>query len=43
MITHLRYPKGYQFFDGNGAPLALGSLSYFAAGTTTPQDTYSDS
>jgi hypothetical protein len=43
MITRLRYPKGYQFFDGNGAPLALGSLSYFAAGTTTSLDTYSDS
>jgi hypothetical protein len=43
MITRLRYPKGYQFLDSNGAPLALGSLSYFAAGTTTPQDTYSDS
>src|SRR5215469_1737689 len=43
MITRLRYPKGYQFFDGNGAPLALGNLSYFAAGTTTPLDTYSDS
>jgi len=42
MITRLRYPKGYQFFDGNGAPLALGTLSYFAAGTTTSQDTYTD-
>jgi hypothetical protein len=42
MITRLRYPKGYQFFDSNGAPLALASLSYFAAGTTTLQDTYSD-
>jgi hypothetical protein len=43
MITRLRYPKGYQFFDANGAPLGLGALSYYAAGTTTPQDTYSDS
>ena len=43
MITRLRYPKGYQFFDANGAPLALGNLYYYAAGTTTPQDTYSDS
>jgi hypothetical protein len=43
MITRLRYPKGYQFFDDGGAPLALGSLSYFAAGTTNARDTYSDS
>jgi uncharacterized repeat protein (TIGR02059 family) len=43
MITRLRYPKGYQFFDANGAPLALGSIYYYAAGSTTPQDTYSDS
>jgi hypothetical protein len=43
MATQLRYPKGYQFFDGNGAPLALGNLYYYVAGTTTPQDTYSDS
>ena len=43
MITRLRYPKGYQFFDANGLPLALGNLYYYVAGTTTPQDTYSDS
>ncbi len=43
MITRLRYPKGYQFFDANGAPLALGNLYYYAAGTTTPLNTYSDS
>ena len=43
MITRLRYPKGYQFFDANGAPLAVGTLRYYVAGTTTPQDTYSDS
>ncbi|MGO9546461.1 MAG: beta strand repeat-containing protein, partial [Rhodomicrobium sp.] len=43
MITRLRYPKGYQFFDSNGAPLALGNLYYYAAGTTTSQNTYSDS
>ncbi|MGO8955336.1 MAG: beta strand repeat-containing protein [Rhodomicrobium sp.] len=43
MVTRLRYPKGYQFFDANGAPLALGNLNYYVAGTTTPQDTYSDS
>ena len=43
MITRLRYPKGYQFFDANGVPLALGTLGYYVAGTTTPQDTYADS
>ena len=43
MSTQLRYPKGYQFFDGNGNPLALGNLYYYIAGTTTPQNTYSDS
>ena len=43
MATRLRYPKGYQFFDGNGNPLALGVLYYYQAGTTTLQTTYSDS
>ena len=43
MYTRLRYPKGYQFFDANGRPLALGNLCYYIAGTTTLQDTYSDS
>ncbi|MBI4723861.1 MAG: hypothetical protein HY765_02285 [Rhodomicrobium sp.] len=43
MVTRIRYPKGYQFFDGNGAPLALGNLYYYVAGTTTLQDTYSGS
>ncbi len=43
MITRLRYPKGYQFFDGNGMPIALGQLFYYQAGTTSAQDTYSDS
>ncbi len=43
MDTRLRYPKGYQFFDNNGNPLALGNLYYYIAGTTTLQDTYSDS
>jgi hypothetical protein len=42
MTTVIRYPKGYQFFDANGDPLASGALSYFQAGTTTPADTYSD-
>ncbi len=43
MSTVLRYSKGYQFFDRNGAPLALGNLYYYVAGTTTLQNTYSDS
>jgi hypothetical protein len=43
MMTRLRYPKGYQFLDASGFPLALGLLHYYTAGTTTPQDTYSDS
>ena len=43
MSTRLRYPKGYQFFDANGNPLALGNLYYYIAGTTTLQNTYSDS
>ena len=43
MNTRLRYPKGYQFFNGNGNPLALGNLYYYVAGTTTPQNTYADS
>lgn len=43
MFTRLRYPKGYQFFDSNGNPLALGNVFYYIAGTTTLQNTYSDS
>lgn len=43
MSTCLRYPKGYQFFDANGHPLSQGNLYYYIAGTTTPQNTYSDS
>lgn len=31
-----------QFFDNNGDPLAEGTLTFYAAGTETPQDTYSD-
>jgi hypothetical protein len=42
MMTRLRYPKGFQFFDDNGQPLALGRLVYYKAGTTAVQDTYSD-
>lgn len=33
---------GWQFFDNNGVPLAGGKLYTYAAGTTTPQTTYSD-
>jgi hypothetical protein len=32
---------GWQFFDNNGVPLAGGKLYTYAAGTTTPQITYS--
>ena len=31
---------GWQFFDNNGAPLTGGKLYTYAAGTTTPQATY---
>lgn len=31
-----------QFFDANGDPLSLGKLYWYAAGTTTFQDTYID-
>jgi hypothetical protein len=43
MSTLLRYANGRQFFDTNGNPLAFGNLYYYVAGTTTPQDTYSNS
>ena len=43
MSTLLHYQKGHQFFDVNGNPVALGNLYYYVAGTTTPQDTYSNS
>lgn len=32
-----------QFFTSQGAVLAGGSMSWYAAGTTTPQDTFTDS
>jgi hypothetical protein len=32
-----------QFCDGNGLPYAGGSLSFYASGTSTPLNTYSDS
>jgi hypothetical protein len=41
MTTNSTPPK-LQFFDANGAPLAGGKLYTYAAGTTTPQTTYTD-
>jgi hypothetical protein len=35
-------PPKLQFFDANGAPLVGGKLYSYAAGTTTPQATYTD-
>lgn len=34
---------GWQFFDNNGVPLSGGLLYTYAAGTTTPQVTYTSS
>ena len=34
---------GWQFFDSNGVPLSGGKLYTYAAGTTTPQTTYTSS
>jgi len=34
---------GWQFFDNDGAPLAGGLIYTYAAGTTTPQATYTTS
>ena len=34
---------GWQFFDNNGVPLIGGLIYTYAAGTTTPQDTYTTS
>jgi hypothetical protein len=41
--TVIRYPKGMQFFDQNGKPLALGHLLYQVAGGSPLQDTWTDS
>lgn len=41
--TAIRYSKGFQFFDSEGVPLALGSLAYQVSGGGANQDTYSDS
>lgn len=42
MATISPQPK-LQFFDASGNPLAGGKLYTYAAGTTTPQTTYTDS
>ena len=34
--------SGFQFFDNNGKPLALGKVAVYLAGTTTPTPTYVD-
>lgn len=31
-----------QFVDANGAPMSSGTLTFYAAGSTTPQNTYTD-
>ena len=41
--TSLAPTPKLQFFDANGAPLAGGMLYTYAAGTTTPLATYTDS
>jgi hypothetical protein len=41
--TSLSPPPKLQFFDLNGAPLVGGQLYTYAAGTTTPLATYTDS
>ncbi len=41
MATRL-FPPFYQFEDGNGKPLVGGTLEFYAAGTSTPKDTFSD-
>lgn len=32
-----------QFVDANGVPMSSGTLTFYAAGSTTPQNTYTDS
>jgi hypothetical protein len=41
-MTALATPPKLQFLDSNGAPLVGGKLYTYAAGTTTPQVTYTD-
>lgn len=39
----LIFPVGYVPLDDNGSPVAAGKLNFYRTGTTTPQNTYSDS
>jgi hypothetical protein len=39
----LMYPVGYIFLDDSGNPVNAGLVYFFRTGTTTEQDTYSDS
>ena len=41
--TALRLSRGSQFFDNNGRPLSLGTLTYQIAGGSALQPTFSDS
>jgi hypothetical protein len=43
MTTLLAPDTKQRFYDNNGAPLAFGLLTTYAAGTTTPITTYKDS
>lgn len=43
MAAVLGLPPYLQFFDSNGDPLAGGKIYTYAAGTTTPKATYTDS
>jgi hypothetical protein len=43
MSTNLSSVPKLQFFDANGNPLVGGKLFTYAAGTTTPLATYTDS
>lgn len=42
-MSVLLLPPIFQFFDNNGDPLANGFVYTYAAGTTTPQATFTDS
>jgi hypothetical protein len=42
MTAVLLIPPIFQFNDNNGDPLANGFVYTYAAGTTTPKDTYTD-
>lgn len=42
-MTALFFNPNPQFFDANGAPLAGGKLFFYEEGTTTKQNTFSDS